>query len=117
MLGLYYRPQLTSMLSIVHRISGVLLTVLGVPLLFLWLVAVGEGADAYAWMQSVMGGWLRLIVIPPMLFCLCYHLINGIRHLVWDTGHWLDLKSVYLSGWLVLAASIILTGILAAVVL
>lgn len=112
MLGPYYRPQLTSMLSILHRITGVVLTVLAAPLLLWWLIALGQGPDAYAAMQEWLGGVPGRLALLAVNFSLSFHLFNGIRHLVWDTGHWLTLKGVYTSGWVVVVASFVLTAAL-----
>lgn len=112
MLGPYYRPQLTSMLSILHRMTGVALTVLGAPLLLWWLIALGQGPEAYAAMQECFGGIAGRLALLAVNFSLSFHLFNGIRHLVWDTGHWLTLEGVYRSGWLVVIASVVLTAAL-----
>jgi len=112
MLGPYYRPQLTSVLSILHRITGVALSVIGVPLLLWWLVALGQGPEAYATMQQCLGGVFGRLALLAINFSLSFHLLNGIRHLVWDSGHWLTLKAVYASGWAVVAAAVALTAAL-----
>jgi succinate dehydrogenase / fumarate reductase cytochrome b subunit len=103
-----YRWQLTSTLSIVHRATGIALSV-GTLLLVWWLVAAASGPDAYALVQGFMRSWIGMICLVGWSFSLFYHLCNGIRHLVWDTGHGLDLKSVYQGGWTVVIASIGLT--------
>ncbi len=95
-----------------HRITGVILTMVGVPLLAWWLIALGQGAEAYAYLQNCMGGLLGRLALLGVNFSLSFHLFNGIRHLVWDTGRGFELKAVYASGWLVLAASVLLTALL-----
>lgn len=117
MIGPYYRPQLTSMLSILHRITGVLLTVIGVPLMLWWLIALGQGPEAFAAMQDCLGGVLGRLALLTVNLSLSYHLFNGIRHMVWDTGRGLSLRAVYASGFLVVAASVVLTAALGLVVL
>jgi succinate dehydrogenase / fumarate reductase cytochrome b subunit len=112
MIGPYYRPQLTSVLSITHRATGVFLSVAGVPLLLWWLVALSDGPEAWAAMKSCWSGVTGLLFGVAGLFSLSFHFFNGIRHLVWDTGHGLDIKTAYLSGWLVLAGSVISTALL-----
>lgn len=112
MLGPYYRPQLTSVLSILHRITGVVLAVIGAPLILWWLVALGQGPEAYATMQECLGGVFGRLASLAINFSLSFHLFNGIRHLVWDTGHWLSLEAVYASGWTVVAAAVALTAVL-----
>ncbi len=103
-----YRWQLTSVLSILHRAAGVALS-LGAILLVWWLVAAASGPDAYDRVEGFLGSWLGLVLLLGWTAALFYHLCNGIRHLVWDTGHALDLRSTYVGGWLVVAAAAALT--------
>ncbi|HVH81540.1 MAG TPA: succinate dehydrogenase, cytochrome b556 subunit [Stellaceae bacterium] len=103
-----YRWQLTSVLSILHRLTGVALAV-GAILLVSWVGAASDGPKAFAKMQGFVGSWIGLLLLFGWSMALFYHLCNGIRHLVWDTGHGLDLKSVYASGWTVLATTAVLT--------
>lgn len=115
MLGPYYRPQITSVLSILHRITGVALVVIGAPMLLWWLVALGQGPEAFAAMQACLGGVLGRLAMLAVNFSLSFHLFNGIRHLVWDAGAGLELETVYKSGWAVVALSVLLTGVLGVV--
>jgi succinate dehydrogenase / fumarate reductase cytochrome b subunit len=103
-----YRWQLTMALSIAHRATGLAL-VAGTLLLVWWLVAAATGAAAYAQVQGVLRSWLGLLLLFGWSLSLFYHLCAGIRHLVWDTWHALDIKSVYQTGWTVVVASIGLT--------
>ena len=103
-----YRWQLTSVMSILHRAGGIALSV-GAILLVSWLGAASDGPEPYAAFQHFMASWLGLLLLFGWSAALFYHLCNGIRHLVWDTGRGLDLPSVYLGGWLVLAATVGLT--------
>ena len=99
-----YRPQLTSVMSTLHRISGGFL-MLSSLLLVGWLLALASGPlwlDCYQSVFKHVLGRLTLIAISASYF---YHLYNGIRHLMWDTGRGLDLTSVYQSGYLVLIAT------------
>ena len=105
-----YRWQLTSVLSILHRASGIALSV-GAILLVSWLGAAADGPGPYAAFQHFMGSWFGLMLLLGWSVALFYHLCNGIRHLWWDTGRGLDLKSVYASGWTVVAATGVLTVI------
>ena len=117
MIGPYYRPQLTSVLSITHRLTGVILSLVAAPLLLWWLIAAGSGAEAYRFMQSCMSGVLGVLLAIICLFSLSFHLLNGIRHLVWDTGRMLEIGDAYRSGWLVLAGSLVVTLVLLGVLL
>lgn len=103
-----YRWQLTSVLSILHRATGVALS-LGAILLVLWLVAAAAGPAPYAHLQGFLGSWVGLLLLFGWSVSLFYHLCNGIRHLWWDTGQGLELTAVYSSGWAVLAATAVLT--------
>ena len=103
-----YRWQLTSVLSILHRLSGVALAI-GAILLVSWLGAASDGPQSYAAFQHFMGSWIGLVLLFGWSVALFYHTCNGIRHLWWDTGRGLELKSVSASGWTVLAATGALT--------
>ncbi|MBU6464797.1 MAG: succinate dehydrogenase, cytochrome b556 subunit [Bradyrhizobium sp.] len=105
-----YRPQLTSVLSIGNRISGIALGAYAVGLVIL-LVAVASGPDAYAAVYKFIGSWVGRIVLFGGTFCLFFHFCGGIRHLVWDAGYGFSLRAIYLSGWTVVAASIGLTAL------
>ncbi len=103
-----YRPQLTSVLSITHRLTGVALAA-GTLLLVWWLVAAASGPEAYAIVQGFVGSIIGRLMLLGWTLALFYHLANGIRHLFWDAGYLLELKGAYASGWLVLLASVVLT--------
>lgn len=112
MLGPYYRPQITSVLSIMHRITGVILSVIGAPLLLWWLIAVGQGPEAYAALQESVSGIIGRLALLAVNFSLSFHFFNGIRHLIWDAGHGFELKTVYASGWAVIALTVVATAVL-----
>ncbi len=103
-----YRPQLTSMLSILHRITGVALAI-GTLLLVWWLIAAATGPDAFDTAQSFIGSILGRLLLLGWTFALFYHLGNGIRHLAWDSGRGFELSTAYTTGWLVVIAAIVLT--------
>lgn len=105
-----YRPQLTSVLSITHRATGVALAV-GTLMLVWWLVAAATGPEAYGVVQDFWKSWLGRFLLLGWALSFFYHLCNGIRHLFWDAGYGFELRSTYASGWLVLAATVVLTAI------
>ncbi len=105
-----YRPQLTSILSIVHRATGFALAV-GTLFLAWWLIAAAAGPDAYALVEAFFGSWLGYLVLIGFSWALMYHLSNGIRHLAWDAGWGFDLPTAYTTGWAVVAGSFVFTAL------
>jgi succinate dehydrogenase / fumarate reductase, cytochrome b subunit len=103
-----YKPQLTSMLSICHRATGIVLSV-GTLFLVWWLVAAATGDAAFAAASWFFGSWLGLLMLLGWTFAFFFHLCNGIRHLAWDAGYGFELRTTYASGWTVVAASGVLT--------
>ena len=106
-----YRPQLTSVLSISHRASGMALTT-GTIILALWLISVASGPETFAVMASIVGHPLGQFVLFGYSVALFYHACNGIRHLSWDFGFGLTIPDVYRSGYVVLAATCVFTAFL-----
>lgn len=103
-----YRPQLTSVLSITHRGTGVLLAV-GLLLLVYWLLALAGGPGAYAEAQGFLGSWFGKLLLFGFTYALFYHMCNGVRHLFWDIGMGFELGQAYASGWAVVVVSVLLT--------
>ena len=103
-----YRPQITSVLSISHRASGVLLGA-GLLMLAWWLIAGASGPRAYAAFQDFCGSAIGRLLLAGWSFALFYHLCNGIRHLFWNAGHGMALRTVHASGRLVMLAAVVLT--------
>ncbi|WP_376695995.1 succinate dehydrogenase, cytochrome b556 subunit [Wenzhouxiangella sp. EGI_FJ10305] len=105
-----YRPQLTSLTSIAHRFSGLLLS-LGMVMVVAWLVGLAAGPSAFEAVNAWLGSAPGLVLLFVWSVALFYHLFNGIRHLLWDAGWLLELRGAYASGWLVLALTVALTAI------
>ena len=103
-----YRPQITSVLSILHRITGVGLTLGGILVVW-WLAAAAASPGYFAFVDGIMTSWLGMLVLSGSLWALWFHTLNGIRHLVWDTGRGFDLAMVTKTGWAVVAGSVVLT--------
>lgn len=103
-----YRPQLTSVLSILNRISGSLLSLCAVVLV-IWLMAAAAGPEPYEVVQGALASWTGRLLLFGATFAFFLHLCGGIRHLFWDTVHGFELRSIYISGWVVVAASVVLT--------
>lgn len=102
-----YKWQLTSVMSILHRMTGVFLCSL-VLVLVAWLVSL-RNPEAFECFKNIVHHPLTQIYLVGIIFSLFYHLSNGIRHLLWDMGYGLDLKTTYLSGWLVLSVTLLAT--------
>lgn len=103
-----YRPQLTSVLSIMNRITGVVLGV-GAVGLVAWLIAAAAGPGAYGAFETAISSIIGQIILFCFTFSFFFHLCGGIRHLVWDTVHAYELRSIYMGGWVVVIASLVLT--------
>ncbi len=103
-----YRKQLTTTLSITHRITGILLS-LGAVALTYWLLALAGGEASYETARGVLGSLPGLLALGLWTFSFYYHLCNGVRHLFWDIGVGFELKSVYASGYTAIAVSLALT--------
>lgn len=103
-----YRPQLTSVLSIMNRLSGIA-TSLGTIVMVWWLVAAATGPGAFAQVQWFAGSPIGLILLFGWTLALFYHLFGGLRHLAWDNGLGFSLEATYRSGYAALAATIVAT--------
>jgi succinate dehydrogenase / fumarate reductase, cytochrome b subunit len=103
-----YRWQYTMALSILHRVTGCALSV-GLLLFVYWLVALATGESAYASAQTVFAHPLTKLALYVFSFAFFYHLMNGVRHLTWDTGHGLERKAARTSGWVAFLGALVLT--------
>src|SRR5262249_16827916 len=101
-----YRPQLTSVLSILHRATGIALSV-GALYLALWVMFAASSPATYAGFQSFNTSILGRFLLGGWLFSAFYHLCNAIRHLFWDAGYGFDIKDAYRIGCIVVAVSLI----------
>jgi succinate dehydrogenase / fumarate reductase cytochrome b subunit len=108
MLGRYYRFQLTSVTSILTRITGAGLLV-GALLVVWWLIAAATGPGAYAVADAVITSWFGKLIMLGSVWALWYHALAGVRHLIWDMGYGLDLAQAERLGWAVIGGSVILT--------
>ena len=103
-----YKPQLTSILSILHRITGVILSLFS-TLLPIILIIIFLGQDYFNILISIMTHPFIKFILFGILFVTIYHLLNGIRHLFWDYGLGLSLKNSYISGYVVIFFSLLIT--------
>jgi len=99
-----YRPQITSILSVFHRGTGVCLTAGGF-LVALWFMAAAIGPNWFEVVDGLMTSWIGLLVLWGLSWCLIYHLLNGIRHLFWDVGMGFEIDNLEKSGIVVFVAS------------
>jgi succinate dehydrogenase / fumarate reductase cytochrome b subunit len=103
-----YRPQLTSFMSILHRITGVYLS-LGVVPLVGWLMAAAAGPAWFDCAQGIAGSIIGRILLFLWTGAFFYHLLNGLRHLAWDAGWGFELPTAYRTGWAAMILAAILT--------
>jgi len=103
-----YKPQLTTFMSITHRATGIALAV-GTLMLVCWLIAAATGETAFNEVQAFLGSIVGPLLLLGWSFALFYHLCNGLRHLFWDAGKGFEIETAYMTGRIVIAASILLT--------
>lgn len=103
-----YRPQLTSITSILTRITGNALVIGGLMITW-WVVALAAGPEAFATANAFLTSWFGKLVFLGSIWALWYHTLAGVRHLIWDSGHGFDLKDAYALGWMCIGGSIVLT--------
>ncbi len=104
-----YRPQITTVLSILHRATGIVLAV-GAFGVAWWLLAIRASAQRWSQFTDLAGSLPGKLVLAAFSWCLLYHLCNGIRHLFWDAGKGFEIKQFYASGWAVVVLSFALTA-------
>jgi succinate dehydrogenase / fumarate reductase, cytochrome b subunit len=104
-----YRPQITSVLSITHRLTGVAL-VAGTALLVAWLWSVAYAPSFYGTLHGWLSSGIGQALLLGWTVAFYYHLANGIRHLVWDTGRALALPQVHRTGWAVIFFTLAMTA-------
>ncbi len=107
-----YKPQLTSFTSISHRISGIVLSAAAL-MITMGLLALSHGPAAFARFMAFADSLLGRVIVAAFVLATVYHWLNGIRHLLWDTGWGLDLKRAYATGW----AAVVATPIFSAAIL
>lgn len=103
-----YRWQYTMTLSILHRITGCALSV-GLVLFVYWLLSIANGPQAYARAMECFSHPIIRVLLVGFSFAFFYHFANGIRHLVWDTGHGLERRAARTSGWVAFLSAVAVT--------
>ena len=103
-----YKPQLTSVLSITHRMTG-MFTFLGSICILIWLVTLAWDASSYQFLADVAASVPVQVFLFFWTLSMVYHLFNGVRHLMWDAGKGFEIPEIYRSGKLVIGLSLIVT--------
>ncbi len=103
-----YRPQMSSISSILTRITGNALIV-GVVLAVWWLLAAATSPEYFATANAVATSWFGDLVFTGSLWAVWYHYLSGLRHLIWDAGHGMDLPTAEKLGWVCIIGSVVLT--------
>jgi len=111
-LSVYRMSRYTLVTSFANRFTGIALSA-GLLLLVYWLMALAGGPRSYARATRVLTLPLAKLVYAALVVAFCYHLVAGLRHLVWDTGHGLERAQSQRSAWLVVAVSLILMLVIA----
>ena len=106
-----YRWPITMTLSILHRATGVAMTV-GLVVLTTWLVSAASGVDDHDQFVTLMSTLVGRLLLIGWSFAFFFHLANGVRHLVWDTGRGFEKRQANASAWFVLVTAIVATALL-----
>ena len=108
MIGPIYRPQINSVMSICHRITGLGLALTGVLVVW-WFMAAATGPGYFTFVDGLLTSWIGTLVMVVSLAALWYHFFAGIRHLVWDAGEGLEKSQIRPSGIAVLVGAGVMT--------
>jgi succinate dehydrogenase / fumarate reductase, cytochrome b subunit len=103
-----YKPSITMVMSILHRMTGAALYV-GTLLLAWWLIAVAQGEKYYSYVNTVLGHPIGKLILFAYTWALIHHMLGGMRHLYWDTGRGFALSTTNRLSWLSVFGSITLT--------
>ena len=103
-----YRWHISSLLSITHRISG-LINLLALILIFFWLIALSLGENNYESFLLVINSFFGKFILIGFTWSMCFQILSGIRHLVWDLGYGFEIKTANISGIIVIISSLVLT--------
>lgn len=103
-----FRPLVTMVMSIVHRITGAALY-FGMLLLAWWLVALASGPEAFGTVDRLLGSWFGMLILFGFTWALVHHMLGGLRHLVWDTGAGFTRAARNGLAWATIIGSVLLT--------
>ena len=103
-----YKWHISSLVSITHRISGVI-NLIALILIFFWLLALNLGESNYELFLSIINSFFGKFILIGFTWSMCFHIASGIRHLVWDLGYGFEIKTANISGIIVIISSLVLT--------
>ena len=103
-----YRWHISSLLSITHRISGVI-NLLALILIFFWLLGLSFGESNYELLLLIINSFFGKFILIGFTWSMSFHLLSGIRHLAWDLGYGFEIKTANISGIIVIIFSLALT--------
>ena len=103
-----YRWHISSLLSIAHRIAGVI-NLLALILIFFWLTALSFGENSYELFLLIINSFFGKFILIGFTWSMNFHLLSGIRHLVWDLGYGFEIKTANISGIIVIITSLVVT--------
>ena len=106
-----YRWHISSLLSITHRISGII-NLLGLILIFFWLLALSLGESNYELFLLLINSFFGKFFLIGLTWSMSFHILSGIRHLAWDLGYGFEIKTANISGLIVIISSLVLTVII-----
>ena len=105
-----YRWQISSLLSIAHRISGVI-NLLALVLIFFWLILLSLGENNYELFLLIINSFFGKFILIGFTWSMSFHLLSGVRHLAWDLGYGFEIKTANISGIIVIITSLVVTVI------
>ena len=103
-----YRWQISSLLSIIHRITGIL-NLLGLIFISAWISSAGIGENLFEYFSVFLKSFIGKFILIGFTWSISYHLLSGIRHFFWDLGYGYEIKTANISGIIVIASSLLLT--------
>ncbi len=103
-----YRWHISSLLSITHRITGII-NLLALILIFFWLLALSFSESNYELFLLIINSFFGKFILIGFSWSMSFHLLSGIRHLVWDLGYGFEIKTANISGIIVIIFSLVLT--------
>ena len=103
-----YRWHISSLISITHRITGVI-NLLALILIFFWLVVLSFGESNYELFLLIINSFFGKFILIGFTWSMCFHILSGIRHLAWDLGYGFEIKTANISGIIVIISSLVMT--------